>query len=153
MDLTADYPSLPPLYVAANGCAYRDVQDSGSGSADGSVADDVERIAYLNGSSRRRRRAVADDVERIAYLNGHLAAVAVPWPPAATCAAISTRRSWTAGNGPMDSPGISVSYEWTRSRSIVTPARRSTTTEGSSAIMTVTRGRCADQHHRSGAVR
>jgi beta-glucosidase len=59
MDLTADYPSLPPLYVAANGCAYRDVQDSGSGSPDGSVADDVERIAYLNVSSRRRRRAVA----------------------------------------------------------------------------------------------
>ena len=135
MDLTADYPSLPPLYVAANGCAYRDVQDSGSGSADGPVADDVERIAYLNVSSRRRRRAVAAGCDVRGYFYSTLL----------DC--------WTAGNGPMDSPGISVSYEWTRSRSIVTPARRSTTTEGSSAIMTVTRGRCADQHHRSGAVR
>ena len=59
MDLTAEYPSLPPLYVAANGCAYQDVQDPGSGSADGSMADDVGRIAYLNGHLAAVAEAVA----------------------------------------------------------------------------------------------
>jgi len=50
-ELTAEYPSLPPLYVAANGCAYADVT-AGDG------------------------RSVLPDAERIAYLDGHLAAVA-----------------------------------------------------------------------------
>ncbi len=50
-DLTAEYPSLPPLYVAANGCAYADVTGT-----DG--------------------RSVLADAERIGYLDGHLAAVA-----------------------------------------------------------------------------
>ena len=55
-DLTAEYPALPPLYVAANGCAYADVRDS-----NGATVGDAEPTA---------------DLDRIAYLDGHLAAVA-----------------------------------------------------------------------------
>ena len=54
MELTTEYPSLPPLYVAANGCAYDDV----AASAEGSAIEDAARIAYLD----EHLSAVADAV-------------------------------------------------------------------------------------------
>jgi beta-glucosidase/6-phospho-beta-glucosidase/beta-galactosidase len=47
MDLTADYPSLLPLYVAANSCAYQDVENQIGGSViDAKRTDDVERSTW-----------------------------------------------------------------------------------------------------------
>jgi beta-glucosidase len=68
VDLTADYPSLPPLYVAANGCAYRDVDDPGDATvSDAKPAADVERIAYLDGHLAAVADAVAGGCEVLGY--------------------------------------------------------------------------------------
>ena len=68
VDLTADYPSLPPLCVAANGCAYRDVDDPGDGTvSDAKPAADVERIAYLDGHLAAVADAVAGGCDVLGY--------------------------------------------------------------------------------------
>jgi len=68
VDLTADYPSPPPLYVAANGCAYRDVDDPGDGTvSDAKPAAVVERIAYLDGHLAAVADAVAGGCDVLGY--------------------------------------------------------------------------------------
>ena len=68
VDLTAAYPSLPPLYVAANGCAYRDVDDPGDGTvSDAKPAAVVERIAYLDGHLAAVADAVAGGCDVLGY--------------------------------------------------------------------------------------
>ena len=67
-DLTAEYPSLPPLYVAANGCAYTDVENPGSGPDTGAgPAADVDRIAYLDGHLAAVADAVAGGCDVLGY--------------------------------------------------------------------------------------
>lgn len=68
VDLTADCPSLPPLHVAANGCAYRDVDDPGDETVgEAKPAAGVERIAYLGGHLAAVADAVAGGCDVLGY--------------------------------------------------------------------------------------
>jgi beta-glucosidase len=59
--LTADYPTLPPLFITENGSAYDDVV-----SADGAVHDS-ERVAYLEAHVDAVARAIAEGADVRGY--------------------------------------------------------------------------------------
>jgi len=67
VQLAGTYPSLPPVYVTENGCAYDDVV-----SQDGSIAPDDARIAYLDGYLDAVRRAIAAGVDVRGYFHWSL---------------------------------------------------------------------------------
>ncbi len=65
--LRGDYPEMPPIYITENGCAYDDVIGDG-----GAMADDTERIDYLDTHLAAVAAAVAAGVDVRGYFHWSL---------------------------------------------------------------------------------